>query len=359
MKHSKNLLWLILFFAAVCLGGCNSSGQTQPKELSQTVEVSGYDQEPYEVIHNNEPEFTGKEKKSTKSFENYAPLDSLGRCGVAFANICKELMPTEKRESIAKVKPSGWQTVKYDVVDGKYLYNRCHLIGYQLAGENANKKNLITGTRYLNMEGMLPFEDQVADYVRDTGNHVLYRVTPKYEGDNLVAEGVQMEGYSVEDQGEGICFNIFAYNVQPGITINYETGESKLAEDGESQNNAVADDKKGSESGKSQKMDDKIGSENGKAQKADNKKESENGKAQKVDNKKESENGESQKADNRGKEEVKSIKKEYVLNTNTKKFHAPSCSSVGETLPKNRKKVKEDRNKLIEEGYEACQRCNP
>lgn len=161
MKHSKNLFWLILITVVVCLTGCDSTKRNQQKNLSQMAEISGYDQEPYEIILNNEPEFTEKEKKSTKAFENYASLDSLGRCGVAFANICEEIMPTEKRSSIGKVKPSGWHTVKYDIVDGKYLYNRCHLIGYQLAGENANEKNLITGTRYLNMEGMLPFEDQI------------------------------------------------------------------------------------------------------------------------------------------------------------------------------------------------------
>lgn len=153
----------------------------------------------------------------------------MGRCGVAFANICIDIMPTEERGEIGMIKPSGWHTVKYDVVDGKYLYNRCHLIGYQLAGENANPKNLITGTRYLNVEGMLPFENEVADYVKESNNHVLYRVTPIFESDNLVASGVQMEAYSVEDNGEGICFNVFCYNVQPGIVIDYATGESYLS----------------------------------------------------------------------------------------------------------------------------------
>ena len=149
---------------------------------------------------------------------------------MAEANIGQDLMPTEKRGAIGQVKPTGWHTVKYDQVEGKYLYNRCHLIGYQLTGENANEKNLITGTRYLNVEGMLPFENMVADYVKETGNHVLYRVTPIFTGDDLVADGVEMEALSMEDDGEGISFHIFAYNNQPGISINYATGDSTLSE---------------------------------------------------------------------------------------------------------------------------------
>lgn len=195
------------------------------KQLSASSDE--YNGEAYQVLNDNIPQFTKKQKKNTKAFEKYSPLDSLGRCGVAFANICKELMPTEERGNIGRVKPSGWHTVKYDIVEGKYLYNRCHLIGFQLAGENANEKNLITGTRYLNVEGMLPFENEVADYVEESGNHVLYRVTPQYEGNDLLAQGVQMEAYSVEDQGGGVCFNVFAYNVQPGIEIDYRTGESR------------------------------------------------------------------------------------------------------------------------------------
>ena len=163
-------------------------------------------------------------------FEEYSPLDSLGRCGQAYAMICRQLMPDKERESIREVKPSGWHTVRYDdLIQDKYLYNRCHLIGYQLAGENANERNLITGTRYMNTEGMLPFEIQVADYVRYTGNHVLYRVSPIYEGRDLVARGVKMEAYSIEDSGEGVCLNVFVYNVQPGIEIDYATGESRRA----------------------------------------------------------------------------------------------------------------------------------
>lgn len=194
--------------------------------------LPAYSDSPYVELNNNKPIFTKSQKRSKKAFEKYSELDELGRCGVAFANICTKLMPTEDRGSIGMVKPSGWQTVKYmGVVDGNYLYNRCHLIGYQLAGENANEKNLITGTRYLNVEGMLPFENKVADYIEShKKNHVLYRVTPIYEGDNLVASGVQMEAYSVEDKGMGICFNVYCYNVQPEIIIDYSNGKSRLAD---------------------------------------------------------------------------------------------------------------------------------
>ena len=207
--------------------GKDSDSATQ--SLDNLKDHAAYNGEPYVELNDNVPNFTTREKNNTKAFENYHRLDALGRCGTAYANICKELMPTEKRGAIGMVKPSGWNTVKYDVVDGKYLYNRCHLIGFQLAGENANKKNLITGTRYLNVDGMLPFEDEVADYVKDTDHHVLYRVTPVFKGDNLVAEGVEMEAYSVEDKGKGICFHVFVYNVQPGVTIDYATGESRLS----------------------------------------------------------------------------------------------------------------------------------
>lgn len=189
--------------------------------------IPAYDGKAYVAVNNNEPFFTDSDMTTT-AFENYSDLDSLGRCGVAYANICKEIMPTEKRGKIGMIKPSGWHTVKYDVIKDRYLYNRCHLIGYQLAGENANPKNLITGTRYLNVEGMLPFENLVADYVNNTGNHALYRVTPMFSGSNLVANGVLIEAKSVEDNGGGILFNVYCYNVQPGVGINYENGDSWL-----------------------------------------------------------------------------------------------------------------------------------
>ena len=184
-----------------------------------------FDGKPYVAVNGNEPEFTADEI-TDEYFEIYEPLDRYGRCTVAFACLGKETMPTEERGEIGSVKPTGWHTVKYDCVDGKYLYNRCHLIGFQLSGENANKRNLITGTRYMNVDGMLPFENMVDDYIEETGNHVMYRATPFFEGDDLVARGVQIEAYSVEDEGDGICFNVFCFNNQPGVVIDYATGES-------------------------------------------------------------------------------------------------------------------------------------
>ena len=198
--------------------------QSVSYDLDNIPEYSG---NPYVIINNNVPSFDEKDMNN-RSFEKYSDLDYLGRCGVAYANIGDDLMPTEKRERIGMVKPSGWHTVKYDIVEGKYLYNRCHLIGFQLTGENANEKNLITCTRHMNTTGMLDFENEVADYIKETGNHVLYRVTPVFDGNNLLASGVLMEAYSVEDNGRGVKFNVFVYNVQDGVSINYETGESKL-----------------------------------------------------------------------------------------------------------------------------------
>ena len=188
-------------------------------------EIPEYNGSSYVVINNNIP-FFDKSDLTTKSYEKYSEHDSLGRCGVAVANISVDMMPTEPRGSIGMVKPSGWHTVKYDNVDGKYLYNRCHLIGYQLTGENANEKNLITCTRYMNTVGMLKFENMVAEYIKRTENHVLYRVTPIYNGSNLLASGVEMEAMSIEDNGDGIKFNVYVYNVQDGIVINYANGNS-------------------------------------------------------------------------------------------------------------------------------------
>lgn len=214
------------------LFGCASLPQERPQEDAVTItidEVPVYSGDPYVVINDNEPSFSSEELESD-SFESYGELDDLGRCTIAFANLSKELMPQGERGSIGQVKPSGWQTVRYDSVDGKYLYNRCHLIGWQLSGENANERNLITGTRYMNTEGMLPFENMVADHIKETDGHVLYRVTPIFVEDELVARGVQMEAYSIEDAGASICFNVFVYNVQPGIEIDYSDGSSRLSE---------------------------------------------------------------------------------------------------------------------------------
>ena len=225
-----NVLTLLLL--VFLLGGCSApksiEGDTSKTHAVNLENIPEYSGKPYVELNNNQPEFADEDFSET-SYEFYSELDTDGKCGVVEANIGTDLMPTEERGNIGPVKPSGWHTVKYDNVDGKYLYNRCHLIGFQLTGENANVRNLITGTRYMNTEGMLPFENLVADYVRDTGNHVMYRVTPIFEGDNLVASGVQMEAQSVEDNGAGICFNVYVYNVQPGIDIDYATGDSRLA----------------------------------------------------------------------------------------------------------------------------------
>lgn len=279
-----------------------TSEETEGISLSEVPKFSG---NPYVVLEDNQPSFSKKDF-SEKSFEHYSSLDELGRCRVDYANVSTDTMPEAERGSIGEVKPTGWHTVKYSCVDGKYLYNRCHLIAYELTAENANKKNLITGTRYLNVEGMLPFENEVADYVKETGNHVLYRVTPIYKGDNLVASGVEMEAESVEDKGKGICFNIYAYNCQPGVTINYKTGSSTLAK-----TTSAASVKS---SGSSDASADKT---------SDTKQET------------------------------------YILNTNTHKFHKPSCSSVSQMKESNLKVFKGSRKELISEGYSPCKRCNP
>lgn len=239
-KHSKkHRNTLFSFLALICIaftgigtvslynGNIESDSRQNIAEYcgEYSLSIPEYSGNAYVTINDNIPFFT-KEEITTSVFENYSEQDSLGRCHVAYANICKELMPTEERGKIGNVKPAGWHSTTYDFVEGKHLYNRCHLIGFQLAGENANEKNLITGTRYFNVVGMLPFESIVADYVEETNYHVLYRVTPVYEGDNLLADGVLMEAYSVEDEGDGICFNVFVYNVQPGVIIDYKTGDS-------------------------------------------------------------------------------------------------------------------------------------
>lgn len=209
------------------LSGDNEQNGAHSDDIGAEFDFSAlppYSGEPYISVCGGDPDFSEDEITSV-SFEYYSELDALGRCGVCIASVGQDIMPTEKRGSIGQVKPTGWHTVKYDFVDGKYLYNRCHLIGFQLTGENANKRNLITGTRYLNVEGMLPFENMVADYVKETGNHVMYRVTPIFVGDELLARGVHIEAESVEDGGDGIMFNVFCYNVQPGVVLDYATGE--------------------------------------------------------------------------------------------------------------------------------------
>lgn len=302
---------------------------TSTSTATEAFSLSGipaFTDQAYIAVNNNEPYFTDTDKARTDAFETYSSLDSLGRCGVAYANICHEIMPTEKRGEIGSVKPTGWQTAKYDFVDGKYLYNRCHLIGYQLAGENANDKNLITGTRYLNIEGMLPFENMVDDYVDETNNHVIYRVTPVYAGNNLVASGVLMEGWSVEDQGDGICFCVYAYNNQPGVEIDYATGDNCASGAASSGTTASG----GGTGTPTVGATTNAGSATTTAPAKD--------------------------TSNRA---GTSTEQTYILNTNSKKFHYPSCSSVDSMSEANKKEYTGTRDALIADGYEACKRCNP
>lgn len=229
MKNIKKYIVLALVLAMGFIyneytGSTDSSFKTQ--EVSSLSDIEDYSGSDFVNVNNNVPFFTEEDKKRG-SFEEYGDLDSLGRCTEAFAIVSKETMPTEKRGSIGMIKPTGWHTIKYDNVDGKYLYNRCHLIGYQLTGENANPNNLITCTRQMNSETMLMFENKVANYVKDSEGRVLYRVTPYFEGDNLLSKGVLMEAYSLDDNGKGLMFNVFVYNVQDGIFIDYATGESR------------------------------------------------------------------------------------------------------------------------------------
>ena len=285
-------------------------------------DVPAFEGNPYVYVNDGEPMFTDEQRAAETGYERYGELDELGRCTAAFAVVGPETQPTEKRGSIGEVRPSGWQMAKYDFVEGKYLFNRCHLLGYQLTGENANERNLITGTRYLNVQGMLPFENAVADYVDATGNHVLMAVMPVFEGSELVARGVHMMAESVEDGGEGVAFNVFCYNVQPGVVIDYGTGESMLEEDA-----TPLPDVSGAESAPD------TASEGAGAGEA-------------------SEKGATGSAEGKG-------TTEYVLNTNSKKFHLPSCSSVDQMSPKNREDVEDTRENLIAKGYDPCKRCNP
>lgn len=311
MKKILALICSLLLAASVVLGGCgqkSSTAQTAENTAGKTVAAANLDTIPayngkaYIVINDNKPNFTEADL-TTKSFEKYSPLDKLKRCGVAYANVSKDTMPKEDRGSISSVKPSGWVQAKYDCVDGKSLYNRCHLIGYQLTAENANERNLITGTRYMNVDGMLPFENMVADYIKETGNHVLYRVTPVFNGNNLVASGVQMEAMSVEDKGAGISFNVFCYNVQPGVEINYADGKSKLAEGQQTAKNA----------------------------------------------------GKTKVCPTADDYAVQS----YVLNNGSKKFHKPDCSGAEKISAKNKENFKGRRAELISKGYSPCGICKP
>ena len=268
--------------------------------------IPAYAGSPYVEVNDNQPAFNAS---SPKAYETYAPLDLLGRCGAAEACIGPELMPTEEREGIGQVKPTGWHTVRYDdLIEDKYLYNRCHLIGFQLTGENANEQNLITGTRYMNTVGMLPFENQVADYIHKTGNHVLYRVTPDFQGSELVARGVRMEALSVEDSGEGVRFHVYIYNVQPGITIDYLTGESRRTEEPTPPVEPPA---------------------------------------------------ETPAVPEETPLEPPTADYTYILNVRSMKFHDPSCSGAADIKEANRQNYSGTREELLAQGYAPCGQCKP
>ena len=354
-RRTYGFLTGLLLILSVCLTSCGNQGQTDSGKDSNTQsgtkvaaedhsaeekgsdsesyvtvdDVPAYSGEPYVEVNDNQPEFT-EEELTTVSYEDYSELDELGRCQSAEACIGQDLMPTEARESISSVKPTGWKNKSYDTVDGGYVYNRCHLIGFQLTGENANEENLITGTRYMNVEGMLPFEDEVAAYIKETDNHVMYRVTPVFEGDDLVASGVQMQAESVEDDGVGISFNVYVYNVQPYVVIDYKTGENwegdEIAEpEGKWADGTEADP---SDSRSDSKSDSKINAKTDSAATS--------------------------------KAEAKDTKEQtYILNKNTKKFHKPECSGAKKIKAKNKGEYTGSRQTLIDEGYEPCGNCNP
>ncbi len=301
--------------------GKSTSSRTTSKKASSSSGVTSLNSVPaysgklYITLNGNNPTFKPAEY-TTKAFEKYSSLDSLGRCGVAYACIGEEIMPTGERGEIGQVKPTGWQTVKYDIVDGKYLYNRCHLIGWQLTGENANTRNLITGTRYFNVDGMLPFENMVDDYIEETGNHVLYRVTPDFRGSELVAHGVQIEAYSVEDDGDGICFNVYIYNIQPGITIDYATGKSSLGgalDTTKAYTTKATTTRAAVTTTKAATVVTTAG--------------------------------------------VSSVT--YIGNRNSKKFHEPTCGSVDRMNESNKVYFYCSRADVVADGYEPCGNCDP
>ena len=327
---AASLLAALLAFA---LAGCSLDGQPQAEDARPAssnpaaggslaaspsgtsgsaadalADVPAYAGEPYIELNGNEPGFTA-EDATTDAFESYSPLDGLGRCGQAYACLGLETMPTEERQRISEVHPTGWHTDTYDFVDGGLLYNRSHLIAFQLSGENANERNLITGTRYFNSESMLPFEEMVGDYIRQTGNHVLDRVTPLFVGDELVARGVQMEALSMEDGGAGIRFNVFVYNVQPGVEIDYATGDNWLADE-----------------------NDDVATAEGDA-------------------------GRDDAAE--GAPASSSAPQDYVVNTNSMRFHDPSCPSVADIAPGNRMELHTTREGLLAQGFEPCGGCRP
>ena len=305
----------ILLFCALlvfCVVACFIIAKVSNNRTINPYQIPPYSSSPYVEINNGNPSFR-KSDYTVVCFSDFSPLDNLGRCGPATACIGKESMPTEPRGAIGQIKPSGWHTIRYDdVIEDKYLYNRCHLIGYQLTGENSNPQNLITGTRYLNIEGMLPFENEVSGYIERTGNHVLYRVTPVFKGSNLLADGVTIEALSMEDKGQGICFYVYVYNVQPGISIDYATGESSYAEPSE----------------RSVPISDQE--------------------------------GETDLPDNPVVATEPSVTDvSYILNSNTKRFHRPDCPSVNDMKEKNKIYSSESREEILSQGYQPCKSCQP
>lgn len=309
------LALLVALVPTFTLTACDTSASSSQVTSSQLLsdEVPAYTGQPSVEVDDDDPSFSTDEisyARENEGFESFSDLDDLGRCGSVTVCVGPETMPKagEERGSIGMIKPSGWHTSKYNFVDGKYLYNRCHLVGWQLSGENANERNLVTGTRSMNVEGMLPYEDEVASYVDQTGNHVLYRATPIFEGDELVCRGVQIEAYSLEDDGAGVSFNVFCYNVEPGVEIDYTTGDNA-----EGDETAAFDT-----SSPSTETDDSAASETN--------------------------------PEDAGR---------YVLNTNTMRFHSPTCSSVEDIAPDNKEEYEGSRQDLINEGYEPCSRCKP
>ena len=337
------------------------------------AQVPAFSGQPYVAVNDNVPYFSDADLAASP-FESYSDLDALGRCGTAYALVGKETMPTEERGEIGSVKPSGWHTVKYDFVDGHYLYNRCHLIGYQLTAENANEKNLITGTRYLNVDGMLPFENMVADYIKETGNHVLYRSTPVFEGNNLVATGVLMEAESVEDKGEGVLFCVFVYNAEPGVEIDYATGDSKAAPQ---QSETAGTGAEQQSAGESRNASQQVLSEepvqpssaavsanaNANAQAQDESVSAGNGAADVNDLSRSSPQETPSVQESVQESEQESVQDDvsavYVLNTNSKIFHRPDCPVAGKIKASNQKSFTGSRADLIAQGYEPCEICKP
>ena len=316
--RKSNFIWLPVLVAVIFLANMMGGRAYADKK---EAEIPAYSGSPSVTINDNKPEFT-KSEITKVSFESYGELDDLGRCTPAMANIGQDLMPTKDRESISMVKPSGWNQEKYPGLvdsDPPYLFNRCHMIGFQLTGENANEQNLITGTRYMNVEGMLPYENEVADYIRGTGNHVMYRVTPVFEGDNLLCDGVKIEALSVEDGGKGVSFNVFCYNVQPGVIIDYSDGSNKL------DRNYNAD-----QSGKTTfTLEEFTGSGSGKS----------------TEDVSRSASG---------------MTYSYIGNKNSHVFHYPDCDSVKEMKEKNKVYFEDTtRDEVMEQGFRPCGRCKP